>query len=107
MQKQLLNGALIALFLLLAGCQTAGGPQFFNPADSVFAPQSFTLTQAVQDALAGSGDPALARVMVQSEGHRVFLRGYVKKIRQSDMAEMITRKVPGVETVDNLIIVRP
>lgn len=106
MQKHLLTWTLSGLFLLLTGCQTASGPQFFNPSDPFFAPQPMTLTQAVQDALAGSGDPVLAQVIVQSEGQRVLLRGYVKKIRQSDMAEQITRKVPGVLDVDNQLIVR-
>lgn len=106
MHKHLLNWSLAGLFLFLTGCQTASGPQFFNPSDSLFAPQPLTLTQAVQDALAGSGDPVLAQVIVQSEGQRVLLRGYVKKIRQSDMAEQITRKVPGVVDVDNQLIVR-
>lgn len=107
MQKHVLNGTLVGFFLLLTGCQNGAAPHLYNSQGSIFAPQSFTLTQAVQDALAGSGDPVLAQVMVQSEGRVVLLRGYVKKIRQSDTAEMIARKVPGVENVENQIVVRP
>jgi hypothetical protein len=106
MQKNAVNVILVGFLLLLTGCQTNNTHSPFNSPGSFFAPQEFTLTQAVQDALAGSGDPVLARVMVQSEGRVVLLRGYVKKIRQSDTAEQIARKVPGVENVDNQIIVR-
>ena len=108
MQKYVFHGILAGLFLLLAGCQNGASPLLYsNPTGNIFGPQSFTLTQAVQDALAGTGDPVLARVIVQSEGRVVLLRGYVKKIRQSDTAEMIARKVPGVENVENQIVVRP
>ena len=107
MQKYALNIVLCGFFLLLAGCQMGGGFNVFNYSPgSLFSPTGFTLTQAVQDALAGSGDPVLAQVIVESEGNVVLLRGYVKKIRQSDTAELIARKVPGVFNVDNQIIVR-
>ena len=53
-----------------------------------------------------SGDPAIAQVHVETNQTTVILRGYVKKIRQSDTAEQVARQVPGVTMVENRIIVR-
>ena len=69
-------------------------------------PAEINLAQSVQSALIQSGDPVIGQVHVQSNQNVVRLSGYVKKIRQSDVAEQIARKVPGVQNVDNRIIVR-
>jgi len=65
-----------------------------------------TLGQAVQDALLRSGDPVISQVHVDTNQNVVILSGYVKKIRQSDTAEQIARQVPGVQNVENNLIVR-
>jgi hyperosmotically inducible periplasmic protein len=91
---------------LLTGCQTTTS----NPVSNVFnfssPPAEINLSQSVQDALLRSGDPVIGQVRVQAEQNTVILSGYVKKIRQSDVAEQLARQVPGVQSVHNRIIVR-
>jgi osmotically-inducible protein OsmY len=87
---------------LLAACHTTAFQQVFSP-----YPQGMTLNQSVQDALMRSGDPYIAQVHVDTQKDIVILSGYVKKIKQSDVAEQIARQVPGVKMVENNIIVRP
>lgn len=102
MRKYLLNAAAVVFTLLLVGCQTSG------PVSNVFSPYppEVTLAQSVQDALMRSDDPVIAQVRVDADKNTVTLSGYVKKIRQSDTAEQIASKVPGVQMVENHIIVR-
>lgn len=104
MQKYLVTGVLAGLFLLLSGCMTTntGSSNMFSPS----YPSVMTLAQSVQDALMSNPDPVIARVHVETNQNVVILSGYVKKIRQSDTAEQIAQKVPGVQTVQNNIIVR-
>ncbi|ADG25599.1 periplasmic, osmotically inducible protein Y [Legionella pneumophila 2300/99 Alcoy] len=54
-----------------------------------------------------SNDPVINQIHVESNQNVVILSGYVKKIRQSDIAEQIARQVQGVQSVENRIIVRP
>lgn len=109
MQKYLIGG----LVLLLAGCQSTSNvrpaPFFINPFNnhSSFAPAQSSLAQSVQSALMRSEDPMIAQVHVEARQNIVVLSGYVKKIRQSDTAELIARQVPGVQSVENRIIIRP
>lgn len=107
MHRFLLKTATLTVLLFLAGCQTSSGPAAEH---SVFSfappPAEVNLAQSVQDALIRSGDPVMAQVHVQTNQSHVLLTGYVKKIRQSDMAEQLVRKVPGVQSVENHLIVR-
>lgn len=110
MQKYLLNTFTASFLLLLVGCQSnlgkpamLFGSPFNGPA---FAPQ-VNLTQSVQEALMRNDELAIAPVRVETRQNTVILSGYVKKIRQSDTAEQIARQVPGVQSVENRIIVRP
>ncbi|KGP62539.1 hypothetical protein EP47_11095 [Legionella norrlandica] len=105
MLKYLLS-ALISVFLVLvSGCQThtTAGSGLFSPT----YPSGMTLAQSVQEALIQSNDPVIAQVRVETNQNTVILSGYVKKIRQSDIAEQIARNVQGVQMVQNNIIVRP
>lgn len=107
MQKKILNLVVVSILLLLSGCQTTtgNGSTMFTPFP--FSPSSqVTLDQSVRDALMQTGDPVLAQVRVSMNQKNVVLSGYVKKIRQSDMAEQIAHKVPGVQVVENNLIVR-
>lgn len=89
--------------LLLVSCQTNPvGSTMFSP-----FPSSMTLAQSVQEELMRNDELAVSRIHVETNQNTVILSGYVKKIRQSDMAEQIARQVPGVQTVQNNIIVRP
>ncbi|USQ14883.1 BON domain-containing protein [Legionella lytica] len=100
------------VFGLLVGCQSNPGKPaslfgapFANPS---FAPSSQgNLTQSVQEALMRNDELAVAPIRVETRQNVVILSGYVKKIRQSDTAELIARQVPGVQSVENRIIVRP
>ena len=107
MQKNSLTVIVAGVVLLLSGCQSDSVSSIGN-FGSIFSPypSGVTLAQSVQDALVQSGDPVLAQVHVETIKNDVLLSGYVKKIRQSDTAEMITRKVPGVQNVQNNLIVR-
>ncbi|MFT4060017.1 MAG: BON domain-containing protein [Legionella sp.] len=115
MQKYLFNVLIAGFFLLLVGCYSnpsnPSGPSnpffpapFANPA---FGGQQMTLAQAVQEALMSNDELAVAPIRVETRQNIVVLSGYVKKIRQSDTAEQIARQVPGVQSVENRIIVRP
>jgi len=99
MQKKLMFSVIALIILLLSGCHS-------NRLGNLFSPDGMTLTQSVQDALFNSGDPVIADLHVETNRREVTLSGYVKKIRQSDVAEQIAHQVPGVETVVNEIIVR-
>ncbi|MDR3442766.1 MAG: BON domain-containing protein [Legionella sp.] len=106
MSKYLFHTLIAGFFILLVGCQSnpVGRPSglFNNPS---FAPQ-MNLAQSVQEALFRNEDPAIAQVRVETRQNTVVLSGYVKKIRQSDTAEQIARQVPGVQSVENRIIIR-
>lgn len=108
MRHHLLKAAVAGCVFLLGGCQSTSTAN--NPMGNVFnfapAPAPIDLTQSVQDALMRSGDPVIGQVRVQTVQNTVILSGYVKKIRQSDTAEQIAHKVPGVQTVENRIIIR-
>lgn len=110
MFKTLLHGVVIGLAILVAGCQSTGTSPAPGVANSpMFNPFSNTapsLAQSVQNVLMQSGDPILAQVRVESVANKVILKGYVKKIRQSDTAEQLAYRVPGVQSVENNLIVR-
>lgn len=102
MQNTILKLMIAGFILLLAGCHT-------NTMGTMFSsyPQSdMTLNQSVRDALMRTNDPVISNVRVETNQNTVILSGYVKKIRQSDVAEQIAHQVPGVQTVVNNIIVR-
>lgn len=103
MRKYLVKGLVSGLFILLTGCQSnTMSTDFFSR-----HPLEANVAQSVREALMRSDDPVLAQVHVDTVQNTVVLSGYVKKIRQSDTAEQIARQVPGVQMVENNIIVRP
>jgi len=108
MRNYLLKAAVAGCVCLLSACHNTGTSS--NPMSNVFSfappPAEINLAQSVQNALIQSGDPIIGQVRVQANQNLVVLSGYVKKIRQSDVAEQIARKVQGVQNVDNRIIVR-
>ena len=96
-------------FILLVGCQSHTGypTTFFGyPFNAPFANPQINLAESVQEALMRDDALAIAQIHVETRENVVILRGYVKKIRQSDTAEQIARQVPGVQAVENYIIVR-
>lgn len=100
--KKYYVGALISIcFALLASCQTFSNDRFFSLGTSDVA-----LTSSVNNALLSNPDLSTVRVHVETQKGTVFLSGYVKTIRQSDTAGDVARKVPGVKSVQNELIVR-
>lgn len=92
----------ILLAAMLASCSSGPVSPFFDAS----APSDTSLTTAVRDAFVQNGEPMLSQVHIQTVESKVVLSGYVKKIRQSDLAEQLARKVPGVTDVENNLIVR-
>jgi hyperosmotically inducible protein len=91
----------IGLFSLL-GCQSpTTGEAIFQPhhADTF-------ITTAVLEAMLNNEYTSNLNVHVVTLNHAVVLSGYVKTIRQSDTCEEVARKTPGVQSVQNNIIVR-
>lgn len=92
---------LATIFASLVGCQTI-------PQEGIFMPRSndSTLTTAVLENMLNDENLSTVTVHVETMNGVVQLTGYVKTIRQSDMAEELARKTPGVKSVQNNIIVR-
>lgn len=89
-------------FILLLAChhqETA-----FNVFD--FQSKDQTITTTISQRFAQNPLLAESRINIQTEHHVVSLSGYVKTIRQSDVAADIASKVDGVKSVQNNIIVR-
>jgi len=97
------KGLIIALSLVfMMGCHTQDTT--FNVFD--FQSKDESITTAVKETFAQNPLLAQTKINVQTEHHVVALSGYVKTIRQSDMAADIASKVNGVKSVQNDIIVR-
>lgn len=110
MQKCFLNTFIAGFIVLLAGCQSSPhnpNTLFGNPFNAPAMGGQMSLAESVQEALMHNDELAVARIRVETRENIVVLSGYVKKIRQSDTAEQIARQVPGVQSVENRIIVRP
>ncbi|MDP1603455.1 MAG: BON domain-containing protein [Legionella sp.] len=90
-----------ALLILLAGCQTFSGSSMLGLRHS-----DSSITMAVKDALAKSNQFTGLALNVETTQGNVLLSGYVKTIRQSDVAADIASKVDGVKFVENGLIVR-
>lgn len=95
---------LFFLITLLMGCQnltTSTQPSFFKPAS-----HDDQVTTSILEAMLSNEVVSDLTIHVQTTGGVVLLSGYVKTIRQSDTAEAIATKTPGVVSVQNHIIVR-
>jgi osmotically-inducible protein OsmY len=109
MHHNLRNVVGAGVLVLLTGCQTGTyqGQVGSHPSSPSFSSSHMSLAQTVQDVLNHNEDPMLSRVHVETYQNTLVLSGYVKKIRQSDTAELIARKVSGGQNIQNNIIVRP
>lgn len=65
-----------------------------------------SLSERVQRQLYSNSDPIIANLHAESVNNTIILTGFVKKIKQSDDAQLIASQVRGVREVDNKIIVR-
>ncbi len=96
----------IMLAITLTGCQTTarGTPGMGGFINNL--PTTNNLASSVQAAF--DNEPVLTGmpIKIEAQGDMVRLSGYVKTIRQSDMAAFVASKVNGVKMVDNNIIVK-
>jgi hyperosmotically inducible periplasmic protein len=100
MRHYSLAALITALLIALAGCQTFSGSMLgLRHSDSA-------ITIAVKDALVNSNQFIDLAINVETTQGNVLLSGYVKTIRQSDVAADIASKVDGVKFVENNLIVR-
>lgn len=110
MQKYLLNMLIVSFIALGVGCQSnkMGGNTtlFGNPFNNANSAPQMGLAESVQEAFMRHDELAVAPIHIEARQNVVILSGYVKKIRQSDTAEQIARQVPGVQSVENRLIVR-
>lgn len=97
---------LISFFVALMVCLTAGCHNTLSGGMMGFAHSDASLTADVQHALEASAQFPDSPVTVESNNGTVRLSGYVKTIRQSDLAAALAQKIEGVKTVDNQLIVR-
>lgn len=87
--------------MFMAGCQTPVVENMFKPQTN-----DASITTAVLEAMLLDENISTLNIHVETTNSVVLLSGYVKTIRQSDTAEEVARKTPGVKLVTNNIIVR-
>ncbi len=85
----------------VVGCQSPSGEGLFSS-----HPSDVSITTAVLEAMLLNEDLSTLNVHVETTNGVVLLSGYVKTIRQSDTSEEVAKKIPGVKSVQNNIIVR-
>ncbi len=89
--------------VLLAGCQTMSGPGFIGGSQQN---TDMSITAAIQAGFDSNPQLAGVPVKIETTNGNVQLSGYVKTIRQSDMAADLASKANGVKFVENNLIVR-
>lgn len=92
----------VALTGLVAGCQMDSLGDMSWPG----AHSSASVNEMVSQALMSNAQLAGLSIRVESDQGNVRLSGYVKTIRQSDVAADVAGKVRGVKMVQNDLIVR-
>lgn len=91
----------LVMLLNLVGCHT-------TPSDNIanYFRTDNTITTDIEAAFYTNPQLQAIPIQVQTQEGVVQLSGYVKTIRQSDVAEDVARKVEGVKSVQNNLIVR-
>ncbi|KTC76143.1 phospholipid binding protein [Legionella birminghamensis] len=89
---------------LLAGCQSISGFSGYN--QPFLANSDEQISNAIRTSFSENEILEDAPIQISSDHGVVTLSGYVKKIRQADVAEQIASQVNGVKTVENRIIIR-
>lgn len=92
---------LIALVLMLAGCQSLTGATLGENIDDT------GITTRVKAALAADKGSSLTRVGVETTRGVVQLTGIVESAADRSRAEQVTRTVGGIKGVTNNLQVRP
>lgn len=100
--KKIILSALLLPLLALSACQQWSG----MPSLGARPQNDNNITTSVQAALDNSGLFVNVPITIETKHHEVMLSGYVKTIRQSDVAADLASKTPGVTKVSNHLIVR-
>lgn len=101
-----MSSGAIALALILAGCQSAGGPLIADDFITV-VDDSSDLSVKVKRALKASPQTAVNNIMVTKVGDdTVKLSGYVINDATSYEAERVAGQVEGVRHVFNSLVVQ-
>ncbi len=96
------RGLLLAIcFALMTGCHQATHENLFN-----FQSNDVGITTSILETMLNDENLSNLTIHVSTTNGVVTLTGYVKTIRQSDTAEEVARKTPGVTSVQNDIVVR-
>lgn len=103
MKKYYLIGLMSAMLSLLTGCQSVSGDNSFLGS---FVSSDESINTAVNTAFVNNDQLAALPIHTETVNGTVLLTGYVKTIRQSDVAGDIASKVAGVKAVENNLIVR-
>jgi len=102
--KNLYRSLIIAVAaLLLAACHTTSGSA---SSWSAFGNSDAAMTASVSTTLMSNAQLAGLPIQVETVKGTVRLSGYVKTIRQSDVAGDVASRVDGVKLVENNLIVR-
>lgn len=101
MKRFLLYVSLTLSAIGLVNCQYVPVNEWLH-----FQPKDKVITQSVFQALKNSPDTAPFTFHIETAERVVYLSGYVKTIRQSDIAGEIAQNVSGVKSVENNVIVR-
>lgn len=88
--------------ILLSGCQTMSGQGFMPSQQNTDA----SITASIQAGMDNNPQLAGIPVRIETKNGNVQLTGYVKTIRQSDLAADLASKANGVRFVENNLIVR-
>jgi hypothetical protein len=106
MMRRLIRSGLVVLALVsVSGCEST--PEYVNAFPLALVPgHAQSVTGRVQQALSENPELSAFQFHVETQRDTVFLSGYVKTIRQSDLAGEVAQKVPGVKSVENNVIVR-
>lgn len=101
-----MSSGVIALSLILTGCQSAGGPLITEDLITVVDDQS-DLSVRVKRALKAAPQTAVNQIMVTKVGDdTVKLSGYVLNDATSHEAERVAGQVEGVRHVFNSLVVQ-
>lgn len=101
MFKHYRNLIIAACIVTLVGCQNLTPDDFFKS-----HPTDTSITTSILETMLNDENLSTVKVHVETNDGVVMMTGYVKTIRQSDTAEDIAKKTPGVKSVKNNIVVR-
>ncbi len=96
---------LIVMVLFLTGCHNSSN---FTPHQDLlpWTNKDAAITNNVRQAFTMDDYLAPLNLKIETIDGNVFISGYVKTIRQSDTAQAVAQKIPGVKSVQNNLIVR-